>query len=214
MLTSFPAVYLCHAGTSFASKLAELNESCGSDCTPVFAFFDIEPDGEESTFTRRKVSRTSSYEISISPSSPTSPRHGFTFSSQSSESYGLQLMSGVSADIQVQEAPNTIIPIAVLRSAGSRILWTSEPSGDGSVTDDRLSPEPRQIARCLDAGAVDVLTMPLNKSRIEGLLVHACRTRKAAQKEMSRFLTRRKLKKHSWVGVYDEQPYAYLREAM
>lgn len=212
VLTLFSAVYLCHAGTSFATKLAELNDRPGSDCNPVFAFFDIEPDGEESFLARRKASRTSSSEIP--PPSPVSLRHGLTFSSQSADSYGLQLMSGVSADIQVQEAPNFIIPIAVLRSASSGIAYTSAPAGDVSAKDGRLSSEAQQITRCLDAGAVDVLTMPFNKPRIEGLLVHAYRTRKTAQKEMSRFLARKKLRKQSWVGVYDEQPYAYLREAM
>lgn len=207
MLT-FP-VYLCHAGTSFATKLAELNDRSGTDCTPVFAFFDIEIDGGESIVTRRKPSRTSSTEIS--PPSPTSLRRGFTFSSQSEESYGLQLLSGVSADIQVQETPNVIIPIAVLRPSPSSPRNSRELHlPNGSV----LSSEPQQVSRCLDAGAVDVLTMPLNKSRIEGLLVHAYRTRKVAQKEFTRFLARKKSRKHSWVGVHDEQPYAYLREAM
>lgn len=180
----------------------------------MFAFFDIELDGEESVLQRRKASRTSSFEMS--PPSPTSLRHGFTFSSQSEESYGLQLLSGVSADIQVQDAPNIIVPIAVLRSVGS---WpTSSPRNSNGVSsglqNGGLSWEPQQISRCLDAGAVDVLTMPLSKARIEGLLVHAYRTRKTAQKEMTRFLARRKLRKHSWVGVHDAQPYAYLREAM
>lgn len=212
MLISLPTVYLCHAGTSFATKLAELNERSDSDCTPVFAFLDIELNGEESVLARRKASRTSSSDFS--PPSPASQRHAFTFSSQSEESYGLQLMSGVSADIQVQEAPNIIIPVAILRSAGSGIPCTSGQPSDVAASDCRLSSEAQQISRCLDAGAVDVLTMPLEKSRIQGLLVHAYRTRKTAQKEMSRFLAKRKLRKHSWVGVHDEQPYAYLREAM
>lgn len=179
----------------------------------MFAFFDIELDGEESISQRRKPSRTSSAEIS--PPSPTSLRRGYTFSSQSEESYGLQLLSGVSADIQVQEAPNIIIPIAILRSVGSWLTSSSRNSNDVSgLQGGGLSWEPQQISRCLDAGAVDVLTIPLSRARIEGLLVHAYRTRKTAQKDMSRFLARRKLRKHSWVGVHDEQPYAYLREAM
>lgn len=202
-LLTLPAVYLCRAGTSFATKLAELNDRAGSDCTPVFAFFDIELDVDDFISPRHRASRTSSVEIS--PPSPVSLRHGFTFSSKSEESYGLALLSGVSADIQVQEAPNIIIPIAVLRSV---------KSGAGAGPTDASSAEPQQIAKCIDAGAVDVLTMPLNLPRVEGLLVHAYRTRKTAQKEQSRFLARRKLRKLSWVGVHDEQPYAYLREAM
>ncbi|XHF98202.1 hypothetical protein AWENTII_001767 [Aspergillus wentii] len=201
-------IYLCHAGTSFATKLAELSDRAGYNCTPVFAFFDIDLGTDEIGPARRKISRASWSETS--PPSPSSLRHGFTFSSQSEETYGLQLLSGVSADIQVQESPNVIVPVAVLRtvSAGMTSSPVEQPSRN------ILTADPHQITRCLDAGAVEVLTTPLDRSRVQGLVVHAYRTRKSAQKEQSRFLARRKLRKHSWVGVHDEQPYAYLREAM
>lgn len=202
----FCLVYLCHAGTSFATRLAELNGRAKMDCTPVFAFFDIELAGEESVLARRKASRTSRASVTssleMSPPSPASFRQGLTFASQSEDSYGLHLLSGVSADIQVQEAPNIIIPIAVLRC------------GDAEENAADLLAEPEEMAKCLDAGAVDVMTTPLVKARVDGLLTHAYRTRKTAQKQQSRFLARRRLRKLSWVGVHDEQPYAYLREAM
>lgn len=91
----------------------------------------------------------------------------------------------------------------------------SEPSDCPPDDDNSVSlPEPSLCARCLDAGAVDILIQPLEKSRVDGLLVHAYRVRKAAQKEISRFMSVKKTRKRSWVGVDDEQPYAYLREAM
>lgn len=130
------------------------------------------------------------------------------------DALGLSLLSGVSTDIQVQDGPSLVVLIAVLRAAGPDAPSdatgpTSEPRSRSPVT-----LEHKQIARCLDAGAMDVLLTPLDRARVQGLVVHAYRTRRNAQKEMSRFLARKKLRKLSWVGVHEEEPYAYLREAM
>ncbi|KAJ5084858.1 hypothetical protein NUU61_009437 [Penicillium alfredii] len=203
--------YLCHSRSSFATKLAELSDRVGTECTPIFAFFDIDFGGEDSNLARRKANRASWTDAA--PPSPGSIHRTFTFSSQSDDALGLSLLSGVSTDIQVQDGPNLIVPIAVLRAAGSD---APGDSGDSARDQSRslLTLEHKQIARCLDMGAMDVLTTPLDRSRVQGLVVHAYRARRSAQKEMSRFMARKKLRKHSWVGVHDEQPYAYLREAM
>ncbi|EAW08213.1 3',5'-cyclic-nucleotide phosphodiesterase PDE2 [Aspergillus clavatus NRRL 1] len=202
-------IYLCHVGTSLATKLAELSDSTNSRCTPIFAFFDIELGRNEDSvqYDRRKASRSSWPDVA--PPSPSSLRRGFTFSSQSDTSYGLQLLSGVSADIQVSDIPNLVIPIAVLRHSHGGP--TSAPTQQTATT-----PlfDPLQISKCLDAGAADVLTTPLDRARVQGLVVHAYRAQKSARKEQSRFLARKKSRKQSWVGVHDQQPYAYLREAM
>ncbi|KAJ5893324.1 hypothetical protein N7495_005015 [Penicillium taxi] len=205
-------IYLCQTGSSFATKLAELSDRSGSDCIPIFAFFSIDFSSDELNIARRKASRASWGDTG--PPSPSSfqLQRTFTFSSRSDEAPGLSLLSGVSTDIQVQDCPNLVIPIAILRTAGSDAPDSTDPN-------ERLSRNPvtlehKQIARCLDAGAVDVLTTPLDRGRIQGLVVHSYRTRRTAQREMSRFLARRKQRKHSWVGVHDEEPYAYLREAM
>ncbi|OGE49430.1 hypothetical protein PENARI_c021G10776 [Penicillium arizonense] len=206
-------VYLCQNGTTFANTLAELTDRVGNECNPIFAFFDVDFSGEESNLARRKASRASW--MDNGPPSPGSIHRTFTFSTQSDEARGLSLLSGISNDIQVQEGPKLIIPIAVLRLPSA-----DTPAENVGPTSDPLSRVPltlehKQIARCLDAGAVDVLTTPLDRARIRGLVVHAYRTRKTAQREMSGFLARRKLRKLSWVGVNNnEQPYSYLREAM
>jgi 3',5'-cyclic-nucleotide phosphodiesterase len=201
-------IYLCQSGAAFATKLAELSDRAGNDCTPIFAFFGIDFSNDESNIARRKASRASWTDIG--PPSPSSIQRTFTFSSHSDEAPGLSLLSGVSTDIQVQDGPKLVIPIAILRAAGSDAPEpTSEPQSKNPVT-----LEHKQIARCLDAGALDVLMTPLDRSRIQGLVVHAYRTHKSALREMSRFLAHKKNRKLSWVGVHDEQPYAYLREAM
>lgn len=206
-------IYLCQSGASFATKLAELSDRSGSDCTPIFAFFSIDFSSDESS--RRKGRSSWTDTAPPSPGLHGSVQRTFTFSSHSDEAPGLSLLSGVSNDIQVQDGPNLVIPIAILRATGSDAPsdttpeLTSEPQTRNPVT-----LEHKQIARCLDAGAVDILLTPLDQSRIQGLVVHAYRTRRTAQKEMSRFMAHKKLRKLSWVGVHDEQPYAYLREAM
>jgi 3',5'-cyclic-nucleotide phosphodiesterase len=198
-------VYLCQAGASLVTKLAELSENAGNSCTPIFAFFDIDLHTEDApSLARRSTSRGSWQE----PPSPAPLRRGFTFSSRTEGSSDLRLLSGLSTDIDVQDAPNLVIPVAILRPP------PRDPTSADQQRQSTYVPQPLHISRCLDAGAVDVIPGPLDKVRIQSLVVHAFRTRKTALKEQSRFLSRRKLRKHSWVGVHDEQPYSYLREAM
>lgn len=74
--------------------------------------------------------------------------------------------------------------------------------------------EPWKVIRCLNAGASDVLSSPLSKSRIAGLTVHACRAREEARKDRAVLLAKKRVRKRSWVGFDDQKPYAYLREQM
>ena len=71
------------------------------------------------------------------------------------------------------------------------------------------------MLQCLDAGALDVVKSPLDKAGIMGLTVHAYRIYKNAKKEQGGFMAMaRRSRKQSWVGMEEEKPYAYLREAM
>ncbi|GMF68876.1 unnamed protein product [Aspergillus oryzae] len=180
-------IYLCNVGPSLASKLAELSDDAITTCTPIFAFFDVDLSGEDAGLSRRRSGRGSWPEVS--PPSPASLRRGFTFSSQSEGAHDLKLLSGLSADIQVQESPNLIVPVAVLRSSAQPPSSVPvDPQRNGAI------PEFQQISKCLDAGAVDVLASPLSKARMQGLVVHAFRARKSALKEQSRFMSRKKLR--------------------
>lgn len=212
MLT-FYSVYLCNSGKTFASKLAELNENPGNECAPIFAIFDVGYYG--SNRRNATLSADSQFDISLLPPNTSPSHHNLTFSSQSEESYGLQLLSRVAADLQVQEGPKLIIPIAILRSTEPRAKSPPSPvREEQSTSQSVVGLDSRLVARCLDAGATDVLSSPLHKSRVEGLVVHGYRVHKAALKELSGFLASRKRRKQSWVGVHDQQPYSYLREAM
>ncbi|KAJ9643396.1 3',5'-cyclic-nucleotide phosphodiesterase [Coniosporium tulheliwenetii] len=71
-----------------------------------------------------------------------------------------------------------------------------------------------RLIRYLDAGAVDVYSSPLHKDHVHSLAVHAYRVHKEVAKEEPQFLVNRRSRKMSWVGVNEQKPYAYLREAM
>ena len=70
------------------------------------------------------------------------------------------------------------------------------------------------MVRYLDAGAADVLTSPLLPERVQGLPVHAYRVfREVTREDAGSVLTKRN-RKLSWIGIEEERPFAYLREAM
>lgn len=145
----------------------------------------------------------------------------------------MRLLHNIAVDIQNDTSTKLIVPVAVLnlsmggnresvssvqRDATTGAWFASSVStasgGHELPTARRLVAEPSQMLCCLDAGATDVLTTPLQKDRVFGLTSHAYRARKEALKERSTFLATRRMRKRSWVGVDEEKPYAYLRESM
>jgi 3',5'-cyclic-nucleotide phosphodiesterase len=76
------------------------------------------------------------------------------------------------------------------------------------------SVEPGKWLHCLDAGAMDVLTSPLQHSRVKGLPALAYRAYKETCQERTAFLATKSLRKRSWVGFEERKPFAYLREDM
>lgn len=205
----------CNSGRSFSMRLAELNEEVKIEHTPIFALFDI---GSEIRNDHLRIHKS---RTSTSLDSGPRPLHrAITFSSESDESYGLQLLSRIASDLQVQERSNLIIPVAVVRRRdldasrrGSAIEAGLIEHGSGGK-DDLREIDPQKMLRCLDAGAVDVLPSPMDQVRIMGLTVHAYRVYKTAKQEESSFLAHGRSRRQSWVGVDDPQPYGYLREAM
>lgn len=71
------------------------------------------------------------------------------------------------------------------------------------------------VRTCLEFGAADVMTSPLQPQHIESLEVHAYKAHQAVAREREAVLQIRKNRKRSWVGVdTGGKPFAYLREAM
>lgn len=72
----------------------------------------------------------------------------------------------------------------------------------------------KMVERCLDLGATDIMSSPMNVKCITNLEVHAYRAHRDAAREQKSMLEVRRGRKRSWVGISEEKPYAYLREAM
>jgi 3',5'-cyclic-nucleotide phosphodiesterase len=220
-------VYVCSSGRAFSTKLSELHDQVKLDCTPIIACFDVGSEGRQDHLrTRPKF-----FPSSDSPlPSPSLLRREITFSSESDESYGLQLLSRIASDLQVEEGVKLIIPVAIVQPKRSdsydRALDTVRqpevsraPYGPESqpvpLTDSSDVIDTQLMLQCLDAGALDVVKSPLDKAGIMGLSVHAYRIYKNAKKEQDGFMAMtRRNRKQSWVGMEEEKPYAYLREAM
>ena len=79
---------------------------------------------------------------------------------------------------------------------------------------ERRSASTRMMKRCLDLGATDVMTNPMNVASVANLEVHAYRAYRDAARDQKAILELRRGRKRSWVGVNEEKPFAYLREAM
>ena len=155
-------------------------------------------------------------------------------SSDFADSYGLSLLQHISSEISTSSLSKLVVPVAMIYDKGSEHptshIFTSNrpsrPSSGGFLVSGSTSSSPRravrtsalsehqQMLRCVDTGAVDVLTSPLQEERLRGLTVHAYRAHKEALNERTRFLAQKKVRKRSWLGNNDDKPYAYLREAM
>lgn len=137
----------------------------------------------------------------------------------------MHLLVHISSEIQQQSLSKLVVPIAVLSGLDinkslsalrDQLSLDSIPAGAAtpSVHGSRMLTDPGRMIRYLDAGAVDVLTSPVTKDRVHGLAVHAYRVYKEVCREKGNFLASKRNRKLSWVGVDEEKPYAYLREAM
>lgn len=225
-LTALFLVFICTSGTACSSKLAELGDSGIPDLTPILVLVNVSPD-------ERFDSRVARISQDVLTPSPTTTRQDPIESYMADDAGGLRLLHNIALDIQNDVATKLIVPIAVLslsdgrhRASTSSLkkdptsgAWfvsseSTTSSGGDSPSGQQFPVEPGQMLRCLEAGATDVLTSPLQRDRVFGLTTHAYRARKEAAKERSTFLATKRMRKRSWVGVDDGKPYAYLRESM
>lgn len=154
---------------------------------------------------------------------------------ESKSCYGLPLLTQISDAISQANLSKLIVPIAMLPTRGTGLpdapgnagshphQFSSEGSsrafanlGSNETVNQEwnASVESRALLHCLDAGAVDVLTSPLQHSRVKGLPVLAYRAYRDTCQERTAFLANKSLRKRSWVGFEERKPFAYLREDM
>ena len=146
--------------------------------------------------------------------SPTSTRNTKVDPKEPGDIYGMHLLQRISSEIQSRNLSKLVVPVVVL--SGLDREWAPSNLPSPSVHGSQVLTDTVRLVRYLDAGAVDVLSSPLSKDHVHGLAVHAYRVHKEVSREESGFLTNKRNRKLSWVGVGvdDTKPYAYLREAM
>ncbi len=144
------------------------------------------------------------------------------------EAYGLKLLEWITSEIQYQSLSRLVVPVALVTVPEHKILMRGRTNSkaDNQLNHDPSIPTSKKRAglvtpldqtrtmKYLDLGAVDVLTSPLLQDRLPSLAVHAYRAHRDASKEQRALLEMKRGRKRSWVGVDDQKPYAYLREAM
>ncbi|KAF1934124.1 HD-domain/PDEase-like protein [Didymella exigua CBS 183.55] len=201
ILSVFNEVHICGSGRSCLSKITQLVDGTKSNI-PTFVILDVPYDQELRLKRLSREPRTPS---------PTSSRIIRVDKGEPDDTYGTHLLTHVSSEISSRNFSKLVVPIVMLTGLAIETPSAAAPS---SLNKTLVLTDTVKLSKYLDSGAVDVLSSPLSKDRMHGLAVHAYRLQKEAQRGEASFLTTKRNRKLSWVGVDDGKPYAYLREAM
>ncbi|KAK0126831.1 3',5'-cyclic-nucleotide phosphodiesterase [Cadophora gregata] len=221
LLGIFSEVYVCISGKSCISKLSELNQSSIVELIPTLVLIDIPYEDQLAERPSREVRTPSpSTQLQID---------GVHDDLIEEEAYGLSLLEWIACEIQYQSLSRLVVPVAVVSIPEQNPLLVTSRGRTNSRSEGQLgytsflskkrgglvTPlDQTRTVKYLDVGAVDVLTSPLLKERLPSLAIHAYRAHKDASKEHRALMEMKRGRKRSWVGVDDQKPYAYLREAM
>lgn len=146
--------------------------------------------------------------------------------------YGLALLQRIVSESQLRNLSNLVVPVPIVTfptSVGGGDIEKSSSSSEStegscdaiahrklqarSSSQERIANR-RMLKKCLDLGATDVMASPMNVKCITNLEVHAYRAHRDAAREQKAMLEVQRGRKRSWVGISEEKPFAYLREAM
>lgn len=120
------------------------------------------------------------------------------------------LLRRIISESYVRNASKLVVTIPII----------SPPESDRPADDypdaerDRRVASKRLLKRCLDLGATDVMSNPMNAKCVTNLEVHAYRAHRDAALDQQALVALRRGRTRSWVGIADQKPYSYLREAM
>ncbi|KAI5926621.1 HD-domain/PDEase-like protein [Camillea tinctor] len=218
LVNAFGDVHVCTNGIACISKLLHLHDTSLVELKPTLVLIDTPHD--EQVIERPYRSRDPS------PCSKVSGE-GDKEDCPLEELYGIKLLERIVYETHLRSLSRLVVPIPIV----SFPLLQSPPANDGAMDGPvqpayvgylSEAPDPTSgsltsralLRKCLDSGAVDVMASPLHMKTLTTLEVHAYRAHKEAAKEQQAVLEVRRGRKRSWVGVHDEQPFAYLREAM
>lgn len=200
--TDTSLVHICGSGRACLSKISQILDSNKAN-VPTFVIIDVPYDEEQRLKRLSREPRTPS---------PTSSRLIRIETTEPEDIYGTHLLTHISSEISTRNFSKLVVPVVMLTGLEREAASTGPPSP--GIHGAKVLTDTVRLTRYLDAGAFDVLSSPLSKDRMHGLVIHAYRLQKEFAREEASFLISKRNRKLSWVGVDETKPYAYLREAM
>jgi len=199
-----PSVHVCKTSASCLSKISACNEF-GTNSS-VLVLIDIP---NEDLADRKPLSRQGAR----SPS-PSSGRKSVGEGKQEEETYGLSFLRHIKSEALMNNIPNVVMPVAILRQSLKKGFRIADNSlfGQSDPFNPTAGEQRDQTQRLLDAGAIDVVTTPVSSDRAHALLTHAYRIQRDYFTNTYQFARARR--KSSWMGPGEVRPFSYLREAM
>jgi hypothetical protein len=213
LLDAFGDVHVCASGLTCVEKIFELHDRSMLDTKPTIVLFDTP---------RNDYIKERRWASSRSPS-PTSdiPASADETQTPDEELYGLNLLQKLITEAHLRNIAKLVVPIPIISHPQEEELLVSAGSQmtDGAhehipTPSTGLAANRDIIRRCLELGAADVLVSPLSFNCIATLEICAFRAQRDAAREHQTLLEIRRGRQRSWVGISDEKPFAYLREAM
>lgn len=206
LLEAIGDVHLCGTGLACMSRLFDQHGTSTAETTPTVVLIDT-PSNERLPDDDRSR-----------PTSPHSNPSGDDRRSDSADGdgYGIRLLQMIVSEAHLRNMSSLVVPIPLISFTGAgragAMANGSEILGISALEGGRLVPDRRLLKGCLDLGATDVLVSPVNS--VTSIQTHAYRAHKEALKERQAILEVKRGRKRSWVGVDEQKPFAYLREAM
>ncbi|KAL9130944.1 MAG: hypothetical protein Q9217_000990 [Psora testacea] len=214
ILSHFNGVHTCSSGKTCMANLRRL-DTVSADQTPMLVL-----SGTTSESGNELCGSRASNMASVHPGP--------------SDSEGFALLQHLSSEISNSNLSKLVIPVAMIHDTGNAVARShpfprsaaGRPSSGGLPTHGPKSSSAfcgaskkdqaifRDALKCIDAGAVDVLTSPLQEDRLHSLIFRAYRTHKEVSRDRADIIAKKRSRKLSWLGNTESKPYAYLREKM
>ncbi|KAL5612797.1 hypothetical protein BROUX41_004119 [Berkeleyomyces rouxiae] len=203
-LLEYTDVEICSSGASCISTVIQLLDSSLEKLTPFIVLIDT-PYDEEIPQPQKNRS-----------SSPEKSNRELELHTPDDEVYGLKLLQRIMTEAHLRSMSKLVVAIPVISypigpmspSTSALHEFPTQPINTSEWVDRRL------LQRCLDLGATDIIVGPINQKSVTSLEVHAYRAYRDALRDQQAILEVRRGRRRSWVGVNEEKPYSYLREAM
>jgi hypothetical protein len=129
---------------------------------------------------------------------------------QEEELYGLALLKRIISESYVRNMSKLVVTVPIVATMPGNHSGAENGTGEarGRTVNKKM------LRKCLDVGATDVMTNPMNSKCVTNLEIHAYRAQLDAARDQKALVELRRGRKRSWVGICEEKPFSYLREAM